>query len=849
MKRPLLILLYAQILGILLAYYSEIRPWQLCAAASAAVFLIVRSSTGGRRTAILLLAAAAFLAGGLRMSFERGRGTAFLSAREIEAMREGAEGPVLSVSGTVYRSELREGYAALWVKADSFSGASADARGSVESAAAGPESRDADPALSARGERLLVRLYIDDERAARDLAGRRVELTGTAELPSGVRNPGGFDYARYLRARGVRVMLRVSRFRFAAGGVELHVIHRISLLKGSFFEAVRPYLGEDEFPVLTAVLFGEKSYMEDGQLSEYRASGISHVMAVSGLHAGLVYASVSALLRGRKGAGSTVAVLAVLALYAAASDFSVSVLRAASMIALHLASFHLRRRYDLVSAAALCCMAFTLASPYTVFDSGFQLSFAAAYSIGIALPRAELALIRESDERKSDLLYRAGSVALPCLMIQMGMLPLLCYDFLRFSPASLAVNPPAVAAAALELPLGLLAFLVHAAKLASDRAGLGAASLVLRLIFTGLTGSLSLGARFLNVLSRFSAGFARDVPAPPPGLLMLWYCGFFFFFSETRAMLLRRRKDAALISVWAAFIAASALVPYAAGCASAPLPWSYGLAPVCFVDVGQGDCVHVHAGGKDILIDGGGSFYSDVGEGVLKPYLLKNGVTKIDLAFVTHPDIDHMKGLAELSKSFPIEALAYPGVYEGEEFAEIAAAERLPLRAPDRVELGGASFEVLLPGAADVRAADDNANSLVMMLRLDGLSVLLTGDMDFAMEERLLAEGAELRCGALKAAHHGSAYSGSEAFVLAADPGFEAISCGRNNSYGHPAPRVIDLASENGIMYGRTDLMGAVLIVRAESGGFLARNASGSVTWHIRTDRKTESTLSRRSER
>ena len=250
-----------------------------------------------------------------------------------------------------------------------------------------------------------------------------------------------------------------------------------------------------------------------------------------------------------------------------------------------------------------------------------------------------------------------------------------------------------------------------------------------------------------------------------------------------------------------------------------------------------------------MLIDGGGSFRSNVGEGTLEPYLLKNGVKRIDLAFVTHPDLDHMKGLAELSQVMEIGTLIYPGVYGEDTFAEIEAAERIPLRAPAEIEMGGAVFELLLPGPSDSRAQDDNSNSLVMRLRIPGISVLLTGDMDAAMEERLLAEGADVSCDVLKAAHHGSAFSGTEAFVEAADPLFEAISCGRGNSYGHPAPRVIDLARGNGIMYGRTDLSGALMVFGAKDGGFIVRNASGSDVWHIRTDRKTESTHSRRSER
>ena len=784
MRRPVLLFGFSAAAGIALSYCGLPVIWiiAICAVFAAALLFCVKN----REQRILLLAALLILlAAFFRMYFEE-------ASESIYADREGQ---VVSISGIITKAEPKASYLAVTVKGR---------------------------------EKVLVKLTTDDPEAvskAYELVGRYAECQGRISFPDGVRNPGGFDYRRYLKGRGIRVICSVSKYRFSAGEIKRPVLNLISAAKGRFLAAAEKYIGEEEFQVLAGLLFGEKNYLGEELYNEFQELGIAHVLAVSGLHVGLLYAVMMKLLRGKRNYASSLAVLASLFIYAALSDFSVSVLRASFMIVLNIVSFHLKRRYDLVCAASWCALVFMLVSPYQLFDSGFQLSFIAAYSMGIALPWAQSKLLYYSDKLKSDLLYKLGTVLVPCIVVQLGMLPLLLYNFMSFSLLTLVVNPFAAALAALLLPAGLFFFAVFLMLPAKAPALLAAAA-----------GPANGFASLLLKLTKLGAalGGAADVPAPPPGAVLLYCFLFFWFFSETRFVLYRRRQKAAAAAVSLALVFAACFAPFAAGAAASPLPWHYNDYSVCFVDVGQGDCIHVQSGRKNILIDGGGSYKSNIAEKTLQPYLLKNGVTHIDLAFATHMDADHSKGLEQLSELMEIETLILP-VCEKGEGCGIKAKEILYAYEGMHVEAGGAVFDVLSPPAGP-GTGDKNNECIVMRAVIDGVSILFTGDLAEEGEQRLLSNPA-LDCDVIKIGHHGSSGSSSPEFIRKVSPKFAVISCGRYNIYGHPSERVIDLLSNSDIIYSRTDLLGAVCIKRHRKGRIEIENAAKDVKWSIPSER------------
>lgn len=659
-------------------------------------------------------------------------------------------GQVASISGTVTKVQIKEYYAALTVKTGS--------------------------------ENVLVRLKgLDDEPAIYDLCGRSVNVTGEVSTPAKRRNPGCFDYQLYLKGQGVYTLLEASKFRITASSVKRPITHFMCSLKGRFYALAKDYLEPDNFSILAGLIFGDKSYMDDDLYEQFQQNGIAHVLAVSGLHVGLLYAIITRLFNGTRNIYTTAITILVLYAYAAMSGFSISVLRATCMIVLRLIAFHIGRRYDLVCAATFTAILFLVINPYQLFDSGFQLSFVAAYTIGIVLPWANNKLLKIADEKKLDASYDILSAIAPGICIYVGMAPLIAYHFLNYSLISIFINPIAIALAGIILPAGLMMFAVSMLGI----------PLFLKLFSfpcSILTGALNL----LNSLGE-KTHLSGSCTAPPLGLVILFYIFFFYFFSETRYELNRRHRQFKLCVYSFVLCILCFVMPYAFGMTATPLPWKYNTSYVTFVDVGQGDCCHINLDGYNILIDGGGNYYKNIGKDTVKPYLLKNGISHIDLAIVTHKDQDHSKGIDELNECYKIDKI--------------------------------------------IRGGDTNESSLVCKINIEGLDFLFMADADTKVEKKLLEKYPDFSADVIKLGHHGSKTSSSDEFVKTVDPRLAIISCGLNNSYGHPAPRVIELLSNFDIIYGRTDLNGAISYVKSTDDMAIFTNAAKDTYWLIHKEK------------
>ena len=215
------------------------------------------------------------------------------------------------------------------------------------------------------------------------------------------------------------------------------------------------------------------------------------------------------------------------------------------------------------------------------------------------------------------------------------------------------------------------------------------------------------------------------------------------------------------------------------------------------IDVGQGDSILVVADGHAMLIDAAESKAS----GTILRYLEGQGITSLDVAAATHLHADHIGGFPAVLEKFPpkkcIESDCPEGllptskVYEQYlDAVEASGAEYTVMQAGDTFQLGGATVEALAPMSQD--AKDLNDTSLVLRVTYQDVVCLFTGDMERGEEQELLAQGNDLHADFLKVGHHGSDTSSGEDFLAAVQPRYAAISCGIDNSYGHPAQVTLD---------------------------------------------------------
>ncbi len=258
-----------------------------------------------------------------------------------------------------------------------------------------------------------------------------------------------------------------------------------------------------------------------------------------------------------------------------------------------------------------------------------------------------------------------------------------------------------------------------------------------------------------------------------------------------------KRLLALLITLLCAF------ATYLSGGASQPFE-------VHFIDVGQADCALVIADGKTMLIDGG-----EIGAGPrIIDYLRTHGVQKLDVLIATHPHSDHIGGLPYVVENMEVtRAYLSPYVHTSatyEQLLDDLAKEKVATSVPEIGEtfsLGSADCRVISNGAG---FDDANDASIILRVAYGDTSVLFTGDAEVPAEEAALASGMNLRSTILKVGHHGSETSSSQAFLDAVDPEIAVISCGKDNSYGHPhAVTLKKLTCE----VHRTDKEGSVVLV------------------------------------
>ena len=633
-------------------------------------------------------------------------------------------------------------------------------------------------------KKILVNVY-SDIADYRTVLWDRVYITGAVSIPKERSNPGTFDYRRYLKSIGIRCIITAENIENVkkAGGIAA-LLKSAKCRTADIFESA---LGDDS-AVVMGLLFGETSGIDEDIIEAFRRGGTAHVLAVSGLHLGLLYSFLCRFKRKKRSIPADIAIVLALSAYTALAGFTASVVRACLMIFIHIAGNHLNRRCDLISSTCVSMIIILAVNPMQIYSAGFQMSFLAVITLGIMIP-----LIQK----------KIKGILLPMIAVQTGMVPYTMYVFNYVSLTSVISNIPVYFIAAAMIPAGIsvIAFcwLPVIAKPAA--------------MITGLFVKLLL---WCNDFTYMGGVFTFDVASPSVIFLAVYYIFIFYMCSEAGQIALIRRNYKKIAAVFAAAVICGA------GC-SVYLSDGFEKTDMVFVDVGQGDCLHIKAGGKNLLIDGGGSFNYNVGKSTLKPYLLKNGVTKIDMAIATHLHTDHYQGLKELSQTYRIKKL---GVYEANSVnenhlkKEFKTDEILYLAAGDVINMGrNVSVEVLSPDRGNpLDEKDENKNSLVLRVNVKGSSVLMTGDIDEKGEKTLIAD-TDIKADILKVAHHGSRYSSCEKFIEAAAPETAVIQVGKN-TYGHPSEEVIKRLEEHKITVLRNDEQGAVGIRVNKAGDF-----------------------------
>lgn len=542
--------------------------------------------------------------------------------------------------------------------------------------------------------------------------------------------------------------------------------------------------------VLEALLLGEKGRLDPDTLRRLQASGLYHLFAISGAHIAILSFLVYTFLRliRLRRRHSYFVLMAVLVFFALFVEGRPSVFRATLMALVHLTALVIWRDAPPLNNAGFSAFLLLTTDPFSLFDVGFQLTFAATLSIILFAPRLARRLPR--------LPLKTGEMTAVSIAAVAGVMPLIAVYFNRVTLSSIPLN---IAAVPLVGAIMLLGFLfIPLSLIAPFAAAAPAAALdILIHVFLLLSGSME----GLTPLS---------YRVPTPGLAVA--AGYGTFLILLLAPIRKRIPRAAVRAVFVVFLFLLAVHPFPARSRDLKMT---------MIDVGQGEAVLVEFPGKRrMLVDGGGHPHGDFdpGENVVSPFLWRKGFRRIDILVLSHPHPDHLNGMVSVAKNFKIgefwESFPPEGVeaYARLDEALVRTHRRRVFRG-DTAWVGGTRIDVLHPVDGEPASGrSENDRSIVLRISFGETAFLLTGDIERSAEEDLVESAMDLSAAVLKSPHHGSRTSSSAAFIDRVRPAVAVISVGRNNSFGLPNTDVLETYARAGVQVYRTDVHGAVEI-------------------------------------
>ena len=596
--------------------------------------------------------------------------------------------------------------------------------------------------------------------------GEIVTLYGELREPAGVENPGCFNYRSYLYSRGIRFTYSCKYMKVQDNNLNgcesMYWAYRRKMMQVR--DIFLDKFDDETRPIIKGILFGDKSEIDEDTLEEFNNNSTGHILAVSGLHVGFLFALLRILTRKKRNGLTTVLIIAVIVMYGEMTGWSPSAARAVVVLSISILALHARRTPDLLTSVSAAALIILTANPYNIVSSGFQLSFIALLGMCFLSPVLE---------------YYIGEYLSVLVGIQLVIAPMIAYSYCSFNISSMLVNVPIVLIASLLVPICILGLtcLLYAGCLPN---------LLIHMI-EGLTSLLISVNSKLNMDSIY----VTDIKGLTAGMLVAYYLVLFFITSEWTRIKLIRQEYRTILNTGKYL-----LIPIVCICIATYNPFLND--EIVFVNVGQGDCTHIRYHATNIMIDGGGNQYTNIGKNTLRPYLLHNNVGNIDLALITHEHTDHFKGIQELSQIYPIKHLEQGYInnnyrISNELWIESIWPEEYVLRNND--------------------TANENELNTVYIIHYDNTKVMITGDLTAEDEQKIVERyrGTDtLDCDVLKVGHHGSKTSTSEEFLDAVTPAIAIISVGAHNSYSHPHNDTLEKLARRGIMTYRTDLNGAI---------------------------------------
>jgi competence protein ComEC len=652
-------------------------------------------------------------------------------------------------------------------------------------------------------------------------------------------NPGSYDYERLLSLRGI----------YAAGFIEdnsgIVLLRKDAASKMKLkLESFRAYLKEiilnnassPQREIIGAMTLGSKHEIPLEVRDNFNKTGTSHILAISGLHIGMVAAtsfffffllfklSERMMLRFNIIKLASTAAFMMVLLYAFIAGMGITVTRAAIMAFVFLIALLSGRQKDMYNTLALAGIIILIISPEAIFDVSFQFSFLSVLAIIFIarrfdeIPLKNFPFLPLWSQKVIRYIYWTIII---CAAATIGTLPLMMYYFNRVSLISILANMIVVPLLG-TLTLAILMLFIVCAFFSAVLAG----------YFVKIASFFTQTA--INIIDKLASVPYSSLNSFQPNLIeiVLFYLSIYLLIKWLDE---RRRKKtdtdfsihrlrALKYTLLLVIIFFSADITYH----SLKDRFSRDL-KVTVIDVGQGNSTLVSLpGGYHMLVDGGGFAEStfDCGKSVLSPFLHHQRINRIDTVVLSHPHPDHMMGLIYMMNNFnvrqlwksvvPVDTAIFPQWGRAIRINDIKVST-LSNTSPETI-INGVIIKILWPPdysadkLQDLSFDEINDASLVLKITFGKISFLIPGDISAEVEKKLIKSGADLKSDVLVVPHHGSRLSSSPEFIKAVGCRYAIVSAGKFNIFRHPHPSVVQKYKDAGAVVLRTDMDGAITL-------------------------------------
>lgn len=632
------------------------------------------------------------------------------------------------------------------------------------------------------------------------IIGDACKVKGSLLIPDEARNANSFNYKKYLNDHNIFWTMQMSQLDIhSCRPYDRSVIMKLGKLRQQGIAYIEEHYPPETASLSAALIFGDRQLFDPDLLNSYQKLGIIHLLAISGLHVGML-SSMVYFLGIRLGVTRERMIdflFVFLPIYALLTGAAPSVLRAVTMLLLGLLTIRKKgiRKISPIDAISVTLLLFLFINPFSLFDVGFQLSFAVSFALVMSAP-----VILSSYKNYLVQLFVTSIIA------QLAALPIMLYHFYEFSLLSFIVNLVYIPLFSfIFLPGTLLVFFIH--------------------FFFSLPGNVLL--RLLTKFIQYMNTFTEELSQFPYATLVVgrphWVLLIVYVLAVIVVFLFWEKQQTVKGVVKLFFIPTFIIF------VQLQIPNISPIGEVTFIDVGQGDSIFIQLpfGKGNYLIDSGGNLFFDkeqwqqrkkqfeVGRDIVVPFLKGKGITTIDKLILTHGDADHIGGSLNILDQITVKEIILPKSKQLSslelKILQIAKQKSIQVSfAHEGVnwQEGESNFHFVSP--RETGEDERNDGSLVLAAEIGGLTWLFTGDLEVNGEERFVKNYGNLSIDVLKAGHHGSKSSSSEQFLKATSPKMAIISVGRNNRYNHPHREVIERYEGKHIHLLRTDQLGAI---------------------------------------